>query len=56
MAISEEAEEPNAHKARGQNVQEETTQELLRGQGHSFLSITASVILPEESYPVVVKC
>ena len=36
-------------------MQEEATQELLRGQGHGFFLVSMSVILPEERDLVVVK-
>jgi hypothetical protein len=36
-------------------VQKETTQELLRGQGHSFFPTAVSVIFPEESDLVSVE-
>jgi len=36
-------------------VQEETSQELLRGKRHHFLLVAMGVILPPESNPIILK-
>ena len=46
--IGQESEGANADKAAGQNMEKETSQELLRAERHFSLLITMRVILPAE--------
>ena len=54
-ASGEETERANADKGAGQDVEQETSQELLRGEGHLSLLITVRIILPAESYLVALE-
>src|SRR5262245_17102480 len=48
VSIAQEAVVPNAVKSAGENVEEESPDELLRREGHSFLPIVVSVVPPLE--------
>jgi hypothetical protein len=48
-AIGQEAERADADKAAGQDVEQETAQELLRRERHVFVLISVGIILPAES-------
>ena len=54
-AIGQEPERANADKAAGQDVEQETAQELLRTERHYSLLITVGIILPAESNLVAVE-
>jgi len=54
-SIVQEAEGADADKAVGQNMQKETSQELLRGERHPSLLITVGIILPQEGNLVVLE-
>jgi hypothetical protein len=54
-AIGQEAEKTNADKAAGENMQQETSQKLFRGQGHLPLLISVGIILPAEGDLVVLE-
>jgi hypothetical protein len=54
-AIGQESEETNADKAAGQNMQQETSQELLRGERHLLFLIAVGVIVPAEGNLVVLE-
>src|SRR4029077_12394955 len=53
--IGQESEETDGDEAAGQNMEEETAQELLRGQCHLPLLIAVSIILPAKSNLVAVE-
>jgi len=55
MAIGQESEGTDANKAAGQNMQQETSQELLRGEGHHPLLISVGIIFPAEGDLVVLE-
>jgi hypothetical protein len=55
MAIAQESEGTDADKAAGQNVQQETSQELLRGERHHPLLITGCIVLPAEGNLVLLE-
>jgi hypothetical protein len=55
MTIGQESERTDANKAAGQNVQQETAQELLGGERHHPLLIAICVILPAEGNLVLVE-
>ena len=48
-AIGEQAEVSDAHEPGGKDVEEETADELVAGQGHGFDAISVSVITPTET-------
>jgi hypothetical protein len=54
-AIGQEAERADADKAVGQDVKQETSQELLRGEGHRPVLIIVCIILPAEGNLVVLE-
>jgi hypothetical protein len=54
-AVGEESEGADADKAAGQNMEQETAQELLRREGHHSLVISVGIILPAESHLVVLE-
>jgi hypothetical protein len=54
-AIGHEAEKTDTDKATGENMQQETSQELFRRQGHLPLLIAMGIILPAESNLVVLE-
>ena len=54
-AISQEAERADADKAAGQDVEQETAQELLRRERHVFVLISVGIILPAESNLVMLE-
>ena len=47
-AIGQESEGTDADKAAGENMQQETSQKLFRGQGHLSLLVPVRIILPAE--------
>jgi hypothetical protein len=47
-AVSEKSKVPDADEPLGQNVDEESPQELIGGDGHDLLLAAVSVVLPEE--------
>lgn len=54
-SIGEEAERADADKAAGQDVEQETAQELLRTERHHSLLIPVGIILPTESNLVMLE-
>ena len=54
-AVGQESEKANADEAAGQNVEEEASQELLRGKRHRSLLATVGIILPVESDLIIVE-
>ena len=48
-AIGEQPEMANAYESQGQDMEEETADELVAGQGHGFDAIGVSVITPTET-------
>jgi hypothetical protein len=52
-AIGQEAERADANKTAGQDVKQETAQELLRAERHDFLLISVGIILPAESNLII---
>ncbi len=48
-AIGEQAEVAYAYESRGEDMEEETADELVAGQGHGFDAIGVSVITPPET-------
>ena len=48
-AIGEQAEMANAYESRGEDMEEETADERVAGQGHGFDAIGVSVITPPET-------
>src|SRR6266581_6070241 len=54
-AIGQEAERADADKAAGQDVEQEAAQELLRIERHHSLLIPVGIILPTESYLVMLE-
>lgn len=54
-AIGQEAERADADKAAGQDVEQETAQELLRSERHHSLLITVGIIFPAESNLVILE-
>ena len=54
-AIGQESEETDAYEAARQNMEEETAQELLRGERHHSLLFTVGIIVPAESNLVAVE-
>jgi hypothetical protein len=54
-AIGQEPEETDTNEAAGQNMEEETAQELLRGQCHLPLLMAVSIILPAKGNLVAVE-
>ncbi len=48
-AIGEQPEVSDAHEPGGKDMEEETTDELVAGQGHGFDAIGVSVITPTET-------
>lgn len=54
-AIGQESEEADADEAAREDVEQETSQELLRGKRHLFLLIAMGVILPAEGNPILVE-
>ncbi len=54
-AIGQETERADANKAAGQDVEQETAQELLRSERHDSFLISVGIILPAESNPVVLE-
>ncbi len=48
-AIGEQPEMANAYESRGEDMEEETADELVAGQGHGFDAIGVSVITPTET-------
>jgi hypothetical protein len=55
ISVCEKAEVSNAGEARRENMEKESTKELVGGQGHDASSIAAGVVLPGESDAVVVE-
>lgn len=55
MAIGQESEGTDTDKAAGKNVQQETSQELLRGERHHPLLITVGIIFPAEGNLVALE-
>ena len=55
LAVSEEAEVADAHKAAGQQVKQEAAQELFDGQGHEPLLVAVSGVAPTEGDMAVGK-
>jgi hypothetical protein len=53
--IGQESEGTDADKAAGQNMQQETSQELVRGERHHPLLITVRIIFPAEGNLVLVE-
>jgi hypothetical protein len=51
--IRQEAELPNAHKTRGQDMEQKAPHELRRVQGHRFNLIPVGVVFPFESDPAI---
>ena len=47
--IGEEAEVANAHETAGQHMEEKAPNKFLGGNGHFSLTVTVSIISPEES-------
>ena len=54
-AIGQETERANANKAAGQDVEQETAQELLRTEGHDSFLISVGIILPAESNLIMLE-
>jgi hypothetical protein len=55
MAIGQESEGADTDKAAGKNMQQETSQELLRGERHHSLGITVCIVLPAEGNLVMLE-
>ena len=53
--VGQEAERADANKAAGQDMEEETAQELLRSERHQSLLITVGIILPAESNLIMLE-
>jgi hypothetical protein len=49
MAVAEEAVVADAMKARGQDMQQEAADELIRRDGHGLLPIVVPIVLPAEA-------
>ena len=47
-AVGEESEVSNANQATGQNVQQESAQELMGGKGHDLLLAAVGIVSPAE--------
>src|SRR5437899_5483825 len=54
-AVGEEAEVANANQPLGQNVDEEASQELIRGNGHDLLLAAVSIVSPAEGDAIVLE-
>src|SRR5258707_1166131 len=52
-AVGEEAEVANANQPLGQNVDEEASQELIRGNGHDLLLAAVGIVSPAEGDAIV---
>jgi len=55
LAIGEESEGTDTDKAAGENMEQETAQELVCGEGHHPLLITVRIIFPAEGDLVLVE-
>ena len=54
-AVGEETEVADANQTPGQNVEEETAQELMGGNGHDLLLATVGVVSPAERDAIVLE-
>src|SRR5260370_34155613 len=54
-AVGEEAEVANANQPLGENVDEEASQELIRGNGHDLLLAAVSIVSPAEADAIVLE-
>src|SRR5258707_15801360 len=54
-AVGEEAEVANANQPLGQNVDEEASQELIRGNGHDLLLAAVGIVSPAECDAIVLE-
>jgi hypothetical protein len=52
-AVGEESEVANANQSLGQNVDEETSQELMGGNGHDLLLAAVGIVSPAERDAIV---
>jgi hypothetical protein len=52
-AVGEEAEVANANQPLGQNVDEEASQQLIRGNGHDLLLAAVGIVSPAEGDAIV---
>ncbi len=52
-AVGEESEVSDANQTAGQNVQQETAQELMGGDGHDLLPAAVGVVSPAEGDAIV---
>ena len=55
MRVRHETEVPDTDKTFRQHVQEESSNELIGGNGHLFLFVAVSVITPEKPHVLAVK-
>ena len=53
--MGEESVETNADKSPGKNVQQETTEELLRGQSHEAFLVAMGVVLVAKGNLIVLE-
>ena len=54
-AVGEESEVANANQTLGQNVDEEASQELIRGNGHDLLLAAVGIVSPAERDAIVLE-
>lgn len=54
-AVGEESEVADAHQAFGQNVKQESAQELMGGNGHDLLLAAMGIVPPEEGDAIVLE-
>jgi hypothetical protein len=54
-AVGEESEVADAHQSAGQNVKQETAQELMSGNSHDLFLAAVSVVSPTEGDAIIFK-
>ena len=54
-AVGEESEVADAHQSAGQNVKQETAQELMSGNSHDLLLAAVSIVPPAEGDAIVLE-
>jgi len=55
FAVGEESEVPDANQTAGQDVQQESAQELMGGNGHDLVLAAVSIVSPAEGDAIVLE-
>ena len=56
LAVGKESEVADANQPLGQNMDQESAQELLCGNGHDLLLAATRIVLPSERHSIILEC